>query len=252
MNVIQKEIDPIILCHGLFGSLSDQELLSPYGECRVLAPDLLGYGSNKSNTRQSPSLIDQAEHVLAFMDRNAVKRANLVGHSVGGAVAALLSIKHPERVKSLVSVEGNMTPPDAFWSASLAMKSINEIQHMVDSYRADIAGWIAGSGVRATAVTIRIASDWLDNQSAETLKTQARAVVEATSETSDFLKQLRSQLENGLQLHLIAGSRSRDSWHVPTDIEAAAKTVTLIPDCGHLMMLESPTLFAETVLNVID
>lgn len=252
MNIEQKSVHPIILCHGLFGSLSDNDLLSPYGERLVFAPDLLGYGDYKSNAQKIHSLIDQAEHVLAFMDKNAVERANLVGHSVGGAVAALLSINHPERVNSLVSVEGNMTPPDAFWSASLAMKSIDEIQQMVDGYRADVAGWIAGAGVRATPDTIRIATDWLDNQSAETLKAQARAVTEATSEASDFLIQLRTQLANGLELHLIAGSLSRDSWYVPADIEAAAKSVTVIPDCGHLMMLESPAIFAQTVLNVIE
>lgn len=251
MNVTQKLIDPIVLCHGLFGSLSDQTLLAPFSEYRVLAPDLLGYGNYKSNPHCPVSLIDQAEHVLAFMDRNAVERANVVGHSVGGAVATLLSTRHPERVTSLVSVEGNMTPPDAFWSANLAKKSIEEIQLMVDSYRADVAGWIAGAGVKATPESIRIATDWIDNQPAETLKAQARAVVEATSETSGFLQQLEAQLSSGLEIHLIAGSNSRDGWHVPTNIEVAAKTVTLIPDCGHLMMLQSPRKFAETVLNVI-
>lgn len=252
MNIIRTETDPVILCHGLFGSLSDPAMLAHFGEHRILATDLLGYGDYKFSDVSSLSLIDQAEHVLAFMDQNSVKQANLVGHSVGGAVAAVLAMRHPERVKSLISVEGNMSPPDAFWSASLAKKSIDDIQAMVDSYRADVAGWIGGAGVSNTPESIRIATDWLDNQPAMTLKAQASAVVDATSEASGFLTQLRSQLGNGLELHLVAGWRSRDSWHVPADIEASAKSVTLIPDCGHLMMLESPAIFAETILNLID
>lgn len=252
MNKIRANTAPVVFFHGLFGSLSDPTMLAHFGERRILAPDLLGYGEYKLSNVSSLSLIDQAEHVLAFMDLNSVKQANLVGHSVGGAVAAVLAIRHPERVKSLISVEGNMSPPDAFWSASLAKKSIDDIQEMVDGYRADVAGWIGGAGVSNTPEVIRIATDWLENQPAMTLKAQASAVVDATSAASDFLTQLRSQLGNGLVLHLVAGSRSRDSWHLPADIEASAKSVTLIPDCGHLMMLESTEIFAETILNLID
>lgn len=252
MSNHQQKRDPIVLCHGLFGSISDSAMLVHFGERSVYAPDLLGYGEYRHSQVSALTLMDQAQHVLAYMDKQSIQQATLVGHSVGGAVATLLAINNPERVRSLVSVEGNMTPPDAFWSASLAKKSIAEIQKMVDGYRADVAGWIAEAGVTSTPEAIRIATHWLDHQPVETLRAQASAVVGATSESSGFLTRLRALLHNGLQLHLIAGARSRESWHVPADIEASAKTVTLLPDCGHLMILESPERFVEAVLNVID
>lgn len=251
MKTNQIDPSPIVLLHGLFGSLSDSTLIDAFGNNSVFAPDLLGYGENQANLPHALSLIDQADHVLAFMDEKNIHNANLVGHSVGGAVAALIATRQPDRVNTLTSVEGNMTPPDAFWSANLAKLPISEIQQLIDSYHADVAEWISSAGVSPSPESVRIASSWLSNQPASTLKAQARAVVEATSDESGFIEQLKLQLMNGLNLHLIAGSDSRDDWHVPRDIEAAAKSVTLIPSTGHLMMLESPSDFANAVLSGI-
>lgn len=246
------DTNPLVFIHGLFGSLSDETLLKQYAEKRVLAPDLLGYGKYRQYDVSSLSLVDQAEHVLAYMDNHDVQKASLVGHSVGGAVAALLAIHHPDRVNALVSVEGNMTPPDSFWSASLAEKSIDEIVQIVDGYYADVSAWITESGVHATNEAVRIATDWLDHQPATTLKAQARAVVNATSDNSGFIECLMDRLENGLALHMISGSNSRNAWHVPPEVEAAAKTDTLIHESGHLMMLQSPSKFADAVLGCLD
>jgi len=243
------DTEPLVFIHGLFGSLSDESLLRHYGGKRALAPDLLGYGKYREYDVSSLSLVDQAEHVLAFMDSQDIQKANLIGHSVGGAVGALLAIQHPARVKALVSVEGNMTPPDSFWSASLAQKSIDEIQQIVDSYYTDVAAWVSEALVQVTPETVRIATDWLDHQPACTLKAQARAVVNATSDSSGFVESLLERMEQGLVLHMISGSNSREAWHVPSAIEAAAKTNTVIPDGGHLMMLQSPSTFAGAVLN---
>jgi len=246
-----KTAEATVFCHGLFGSLADKFFLKHYKEQRVLAPDLLGYGDYYSQDVSSLSLTDQADHVLACMINNGITRANLVGHSVGGAVAALLAIRHPDKVKALISVEGNMTPPDAFWSASLAKKSLSETQIMVDGYQSDVAAWISAAGVEANSETLRIASDWLNHQSAGTLKAQAQAVVEATSEQSGFIAALKAQLDNELELHLVAGANSRNSWHVPKNIEAMAASVTILPNSGHLMMLQSPAGFADVIQRIV-
>ena len=242
---------PLVFIHGLFGSLSDETLVKEYGEKRVLAPDLLGYGRYKQHNVTSLTLVDQAEHVLDCMNNQDIQKANLIGHSVGGAVAALLAIRHPDRVRALVSVEGNMTPPDAFWSANLAKMRVDEIQQLVDGYYADVGAWISEAGVQITPDTVRIATDWLSHQPAPTLKAQAHAVVAATSDSSGFLKNLRDCLAEGLVLHMISGSNSRQGWSVPLDIEAAAQSVTLMQDFGHLMMLQSPSKFADVVMGAV-
>jgi len=249
MNSEQNESKPIILLHGLIGSLSDKTLLEPFGHLKVLTPDLLGYGENIAKADEITTLKDQVEHVISYMDDRNIEKANIVGHSVGGAIAVLVATHYPERVCSLISVEGNMTPPDAFWSANLSDTPIQEIQSLLEGYKSNISAWISDADVKPDKESIRIATDWLNNQSAETLKAQAGAVVSATSDQSDFLDRLNAQIKKGLELHLVAGSNSRNDWHVPQYIIDNARSFTLIPDTGHLMMLQSPEMFAQAIIK---
>ena len=242
---------PLLLIHGLFGSLSDASILGAFDDRDVLAPDLLGYGERADEDVSGLRLEDQADLLASILDGAGIECADVAGHSVGGAVAVLLATRHPDRVRALVSVEGNMTPPDAFWSAELSRRSLDEIELAVADYRADVAGWIAGAGVRPTPDRVRIATAWLDNQGAETLRAQAAAVVEATGR-EDYLADLRDALADGLALHLLAGDRSRDGWHVPADVEHDARSSVTLPGRGHLMMLESPEAFAAAVMDAVD
>ena len=245
------ESPPLLLVHGLFGSLSDRTIVGAFDGSRVLAPDLLGYGTRDREDVTGLRLEDQADLLASVLDDEDVERADVAGHSVGGAVAVLLATRHPDRVRALVSVEGNMTPPDAFWSAELSGRSIDEIELMLADYRANVAGWIAGAGVRSTPERLRVATAWLDHQGAGTLRAQAAAVVEATGR-EDYLTDLRAALDDGLELHLVAGARSRDGWHVPADVENAAGSSTSLPGRGHLMMLESPAEFASAIRQAVD
>jgi pimeloyl-ACP methyl ester carboxylesterase len=51
-------------------------------------------------------------------------------------------------------------------------------------------------------------------------------------------------------VELVAGERSRGGWDVP-DWALAAAALTVIPDTGHLMMLERPQSFAETIARLL-
>lgn len=70
-------------------------------EHRVLAPDLLGHGESgpKEGPLPLPAMVAQ---LGALLDHEGVKRATLVGNSMGGWVAMLYAIEHPDRVDKLV------------------------------------------------------------------------------------------------------------------------------------------------------
>jgi pimeloyl-ACP methyl ester carboxylesterase len=38
-------LEPVLLIHGLFGSLGDRAIVAPFGAARVLAPDLIPFMS---------------------------------------------------------------------------------------------------------------------------------------------------------------------------------------------------------------
>ena len=238
---------PILLLHGLFGSLSDQGILSCFGTVSVLAPDLIGYGANRHDAPESWTLEDQADYVAAWLRGRVDVPVRVVGHSVDGAVAVLFARRHPGMTLSLTSVEGNFTLRDAFWSQKISIKELPEIEAEVASFRADLPAWLARSGVPSTPWTLAAAQGLLDHQPAATLRAQARAVVAATGAPA-YLDGVRELLASGPPLHLVAGARSRAGWSVPDWVVQAAASNTDIPGTGHLMMLEAPDAFAGAVL----
>lgn len=70
---------------------------------RVLTVDLPGHG--QSDPAPEYSMDAFADAVSAVMTQARVKRATLVGHSMGGPVLLAFARRHPEQVRSLVAVD---------------------------------------------------------------------------------------------------------------------------------------------------
>jgi pimeloyl-ACP methyl ester carboxylesterase len=237
---------PVVFIHGLIGTLQLPDMTAAFAPGRALAPDLLGYGTQREVPPEAIDLPAQVEHLQRLIERHFPGEAvHLVGHSVGGVVAMLFAQTHGQQVLSLVSVEGNFSLDDAFWSATLARMPAAEACAMLDGFRADPAAWLARAGVDADARSLAIAERWLAQQPASTLQAMARSVVELTAPAryQDGLRRVFASHP----VHLLAGARSRAGWHVPGWAEQAAASQTLIADAGHLMMLEQPPSFLSAL-----
>ncbi len=57
------------------------------------------------------SLIDMAEDVIQLMDAFRIKKAHILGMSVGGMIVQLLAIHHPERLESQVCISSSSGDP---------------------------------------------------------------------------------------------------------------------------------------------
>ena len=104
---ITGEGTPILLLHGIGQSLRDwdeqHELLAR--RHRVHSLDLPGFAY--SDRLPGPARLDRlADVVPAFLDAVGVTTAvPVIGHSLGGAVAMSLAVRHPDRVRALVLVD---------------------------------------------------------------------------------------------------------------------------------------------------
>ena len=241
-----KPLLPVVLIHGLIGSLDHPAIIAGLHPRPVLAPPLLGYGLNAQVDPASINLLAQAEHIsCAISEQLGSGPVHLVGHSVGGIVAALLAHRHPEQVASFVSVEGNFTLKDAFWSASVGRMSEAEADAMLNGFRADPAAWLARSGVDTKPDSLALAARWLDQQPASTLRAMGQSVVETTGVPA-FDTLLRAVFKR-TPVHLVAGERSRADWDVPGWAEEDAASSRLMPRAGHMMVLEDPDGFGRLI-----
>ncbi len=227
------------------------KLQAAFSSAAVLPIDLIGYGQFRHQSAEQASIDQQADHVAAQMKQSGIQSAAVAGHSVGGAVAAQLALRHPGLVQTLISVEGNISLNDAFWSADIAKKPLAYTENLITEYQKNIATWLARAGVKATPWAIEVANDWLSNQPAETIRNQAAAVVAATTPDSyrDNLNTLVQRAD--LAVHFVAGEHSAEDWDVSPVLREHASSYTLIPNSGHLMMLDNPAEFATILEKLI-
>jgi pimeloyl-ACP methyl ester carboxylesterase len=98
--------DPLVLIHGAGTSHQIwRRVLAPLGETRrAIAIDVPGYGASPPIGRGF-RFADVADRIAAGLEQIAVPRPfDLVGHSLGGALAIVLAARHPERIGRLVLV----------------------------------------------------------------------------------------------------------------------------------------------------
>ncbi|HWU71308.1 MAG TPA: alpha/beta hydrolase [Pseudoxanthomonas sp.] len=74
--------------------------LSPYRRC--IAPDFLGMGFTRVADGQGVGPDDQVAMLVALLDELGVTAADVVANDSGGAVAQLLMLRHPDRVRSVL------------------------------------------------------------------------------------------------------------------------------------------------------
>ena len=102
-----KESKPaVILIHGFGASVEiwQHNILALSKGYRVYALDLVGFGcSDKPDVDYSPTFL--VNHVNGFVNAMEIKKATIVGLSMGGGIAILYTITHPDRVEKLVLVD---------------------------------------------------------------------------------------------------------------------------------------------------
>jgi len=97
---------PVLLVHGFTAERGEVAgVMEPLAErgWHAVAPDLRGHGASDAPTEAGAYSFELlAGDVVALADHLGWDRFALVGHSMGGAVAQLVALDHPERLSGLV------------------------------------------------------------------------------------------------------------------------------------------------------
>ena len=236
-----NDTSPAIFVHGFIGTFD----IAGYDWSHA-APDLLGYGEHRAVAFDAISLPAQVEHLRAFVEaRFQGGPVDVVGHSVGGAIAMLFASAYPKYVRRIVNVEGNFTLDDAFWSASVGRMSQSEAEAMLEGFRSDPLAWIGKSVIASRPHLREIAARWLAHQPASTLRAMGQSVVSTTG-NDDYLKSLE-QVFDRHPVYLLSGEHSRKSWNVPRWALEKCTGDETIANSGHLMTLDNPVEFLSAI-----
>ena len=99
---------PLVILHGLFGTLDNWQTLArrwaTEAGLRVVSVDLRNHGRSFHSPEHTYAVM--AQDVLALFDHLQLgPDTTLMGHSMGGKVAMRLALDHPERLARLIVVD---------------------------------------------------------------------------------------------------------------------------------------------------
>jgi len=98
--------DPVVLLHGSFMTITNNwtDWIEALSRTRkVIAVELQGHGRT-ADIKRDFSFEALADDVAALLDHLKIPRADLIGYSMGGGVAMQGAIRHPGKVRKVVSI----------------------------------------------------------------------------------------------------------------------------------------------------
>src|SRR5262245_56847223 len=97
--------EPLLLLHGGMGSIDmfgpNLAILAEHRE--VIAVDMQGHGRSTLGDRPI-RVTDMGDDMAALLKELGYRQVDVLGYSMGGAVALRLAIQHPARVRRLVLI----------------------------------------------------------------------------------------------------------------------------------------------------
>jgi pimeloyl-ACP methyl ester carboxylesterase len=252
----------IVMVHGLasnagFWRYNIAELATKY---RVIAVDLPGYG--KSDKGAYPyTLTFYADVISGLVKELGLAKVYFDGNSMGGQIGIWLCLRHPEQVEKLI-----LTDPAG-------------IEHFTAGEKDWFRGYFSTSIIKKTPeVTIRanLANnlytfderfEWMVEERARTVKTPefddfAYAVVRSVhamvdEPTDEILARLKTPTliifgERDLLIPnpVLHGGTSRSIGELGVKQIPNARLV-MIPDAGHISMMDQPAFYNRTVMEFI-
>ena len=98
--------EPVVLLHGAFMAITDEwtDWVKELAKTRkVIAVEMQGHGRTADIDRDM-TYDNLSGDVAALLDHLKIQRADIVGYSLGGVVAIDTAIRHPDKVRKVISI----------------------------------------------------------------------------------------------------------------------------------------------------
>lgn len=230
---------PLILLHGYTDSWFSWSGVMPElaRRHRVYALDLRGHGDS-DRPAAGYAMRDMAADVVAFMDAKGIRRATVVGHSMGSFVAQQVAAAAPERVAGLVLMSSTTTPRNVVGMEDFA-RAVNELTDPVPEAFA--------REFQVSTIHHPIPAEFLDQAVAITLRMPARVWRElmAGMLATDPAPELG---RSGIPTLILWGEKDAGFPRSEQDALVAAipgAELKVYPETGHALHWERPERFVR-------
>jgi len=226
---------------------------------RVIAPDLRGFGASTRapDGYDAATLAADVEGILDALDEPG---AAVVAIDAGTAVAVLLALRRPERVRRLVAMEGLLGslpgaedflaagPP--WWFGFHAVPGLAET--VLAGQEAAYIDWFLTTGTRGRGVPPDIRDAFIDAYAAPDALRCAfsyyRALPTTARQISDTVARNRLTMPTlAIGAHSVGTALEKQLRPIADDL-----TGHLIPDCGHIIPLDRPRELLSLLLPFLD
>lgn len=222
-----------ILIHGFGGDLHswmfNHEVLASAHS--VFALDLPGHGSSSKKVEDG-TLAGLVKTLEGFMEAIGVSKAHLVGHSMGGGIAAFFALNHPQRCLSLTLIASIGLGPEIdgeYIRGFVSATRRNEIRPQLEKLFAD-----------PRLITRKMIDDTLRYKRLDGVEPALRTIASQLCSSNQQLVVMRQQImELKLPVLILWGSEDRiipasQAMNLP-----ARMRTEILPGYGHLAHMEA-------------
>ena len=214
---------------------------------RCIAVDNRGVGGS-AGALTPYSLEQMSTDAVAVLDHAGIESAHVMGASMGGVIAQLLAVNHPERVRSLVlactSCRHHEWRRELFeeWAAAVEQRGMSALS-------SEGLRWLIGPRLhRRLGLWLNLMARILLQATPEAFVAQVRAILDATDD-------VRFELGR-IDVPTLVITGSQDLLTPFGDAEELAELISTarlaeLRGAGHALMVEQPSAYNAAVLRFL-
>jgi len=240
---------PIVLLHGFCGSSDYWHLVLPLlaASQRVIAVDLPGHGDSSAPGPDETYTMEYFAEVLHdWAQETGLDRFHLFGHSLGGYITLAFAERYADSLKSFGLIHSTSFPDDeaARQNRDKGAESIknNGIEPFI---KALIPKLFAPAHVQTMPEQLAFAKEI-------GLSTDPNGAIQTLRAMRDRKDRLHVLQETSLPVLLLAGEEDQVIPPAKTFVvQKAQLQQVLLPNAGHMGMLEAPEELAEAIKKFV-
>ena len=234
--------EPVVLLHGAFMTITNN-WTGWIGELsktrKVIAVEMQGHGRT-ADTQRDITDENLADDVAALLEQLKIPRADLIGYSMGGAVAMQCAIRHPDKVRKVVVIS-SMFRRDGM---------VKEAQDAIPKLTADA---FKGSPIETEYKKLNPTPDEFPNFVKRLLASKGHDI------GADKLKATRAPMffihgdADGVRLEHIAEMFRLKGGEIHGDMKPrSASRLAILPNTTHVTLMQRMAVIVPMVNDFLD